>query len=121
MNFKTPTQPHWPNSVPDDISRISYFNPLVLSSVTEKDNAAEHAAMLTLISSLIKRNQVLERENHFLRTKREVKKNPSNIRIAERVQKKGSDTKNNGKIIDKRFLKPCIYCREKHIYGSSCD
>ena len=119
MNFQTPTTPFWPNLAPDDISRIANINPLVSSSVTETDNAAERAAMLTLISSLIKQNQVLERENHFLRTKREVKKNPSNIRIAEREQKKGSDTMNNGKIIDERLLKSCVYCRERHIYGSS--
>ena len=119
MNFQTPTMPYWPNLAPDDISRISKFNPLVSSSVTETDNAAERAAMLTLISSLIKRNQVLERENHFLRTKWKVKKNSSNNRIADGVQKKGSNTKNSVKNFDNRFLKPCSYCQETHIYGHS--
>ena len=119
MNFKIPTEPYWPNSEPDNLYRSSNFTPLVSSSVIEAHNAEEQAAMLTLISSLIKRNQVLERENKFLRTKFEVKARPSDFKIADSMQTKGAESKKNVNIIDKRFLKPCVYCREKHIYGSS--
>ena len=119
MNFKIPTEPYWPNSEPDNLYRSSNFTPLVSSSVIEAHNAEEQAAMLTLISSLIKRNLVLERENKFLRTKFEVKARPSDFKIADSMQTKGAESKKNVNIIDKRFLKPCVYCREKHIYGSS--
>ena len=119
MNFKIPTEPYWPNSEPENLYRSSNFTPLVSSSINETDNDAEQAAMLTLISSLIKRNLVLERENKFLRTKFEVKAKTSDFKVADSMQTKGADSKKNVNIIDTRFLKRCVYCREKHIYGSS--
>ena len=85
-------------------------------------------AMLLLILNLITENQSLRSENTLLRSEMHIDEANSSAQAKQAATCSGTAYMKpksarqetlDGNIFNERFRKPCIYCREKHTYGSS--
>ena len=134
MNLKIPITPNW---LQPDRSFSGSSKGTPSDSNFEANREADRDAMLKVICSLICENGALKSENKFLRTQLEVREKPFSkehrLHVNQADCKDNSENKNlevkvkswekkvedSSSIFNNRFLKPCSYCQEKHIYGYS--
>ena len=134
MNLKIPITPNW---LQPDRSFSGSSKGTPSDSNFEANREADRDAMLKVICSLICENGALKSEIKFLRTQLEVREKPfskehrlhvnqadckdnsENENLEVKVKSSDKKVEDSSSIFNNRFLKPCSYCQEKHIYGYS--
>ena len=116
MNFKIPTQPHWPSLLPDNKLKSNKYLSPNFSSMQNMDDFDDRDAMLRVIASLIAENQNLKKKNSCLIHKLQIQSYPPPRRDGKWHNKAQDEQVQN---VRSRKLKECKYCKTIHVWGKS--